>query len=166
MAISSLLPIISFIAMSEPDTLYDPVFAAMDKYILATEEKPRRLLATVLMGMVRTNIVQGRDSTAVRQLTQIHDQVMDLDGELQELLPILAGDVEIEVYPEQGCLLMIGVQTVYTCSRDWSNLAASLKADHLSAKEMVQLDGMAADLKSLIAPYRELMATLDTIDQD
>jgi hypothetical protein len=162
MSISSLLPTISAFAFSEPAPEFNRVYDAMDATIQATEEQPRRLLGTVLLSLARANFVQGRDTTAVRQLVQVHDQVLDLDRELASLLPLLEKEGDLEVYPEQGCMLMIGVRTVYICARDWNKVRNSLEAaGYLSQDERERLEGMGRDLATLAPTYKAAMAKVD-----
>ncbi len=154
-AVSSLLPMISALAFSEPTPGFDSVMEAMDEYVLATEEGPRRLLSSVLMSMATVNIHLGRDTTAVRQLTQVHDQVVALATELDELLPLLDQEGDLRLYPEQGCLLMIGTRTVYFCSRDWARVMGRIPEESLSEERKERLAAMAEDLKPLLERYRE-----------
>lgn len=163
MVFSDLTSVVGVMAACDDTSGFFKVYAAVEDYCQASDPQARRILLPVQMSCAYRNYRMGDLEKAFRQLASAHALAMDLHHDLEKLSPLLDRTGDIEVYPDDGCTLILGTRVMTIVLADWLGMAEGLDEEHVSPERLSALKEMKADLEPLVPVYAEQLAKVEKI---
>lgn len=146
---------------NENPTGIGEVFDAIEALVHATPEEVRPLLSPLLADCALWSARQQRGEAAYRQLCEVHDLILLLDDEMEEMRKAQVFDGTLPEIFEDFCKIGIGAEGAFIALGTWKSACSRIEETGLDQMEKNRLAQMRETLESLVPRLTDLVKELD-----